>query len=208
MALTTYAELQAAVLDRMDRADLTTPVIDWITIAEKDICRWPRMSWLEKRAYATPTEAFIEVPTDFVSLRDIQWNYSNYRVTLEQVSPDLIDKVYSSNSTGLPCYFCINDNHFELRPAPATGNETTLEITYFKKPVALSDSNTSNEILVNAPDALFYRTLSEGFDYIMDESRSAKYMQMYSKIMQEAVADSKRRKWDGVPLRVMTDSVV
>lgn len=208
MALTTYAELQSAVLDRMDRAELTTPVIDWITIAERDICRWPRMSWLEKRAYATPEEAFIAVPTDFVSLRDIQWNYSNYRVKLEQVSPDLIDKVYSSNSTGIPCYFCINDSHFELRPAPAVGNTTTLEITYFKKPVALSDSNTSNEILVNAPDALFYRTLSEGFDYIMDEARSSKYMQMYSKIMQEAVADSKRRKWDGVPLRVMTDSVV
>ena len=208
MAFTTYAELQTAVLSRMDRATCTASVPDWITVAEKDITRWPRMSWLEKRAYAVPTDAFIEVPSDFVSLRDIQWNYSNYRVPLEQVSPDLIDKLYPSNSTGLPCYFCINDNHFELRPAPAVGNETQIEITYYKKPVALSDSNTSNEILVNVPDALFYRTLAEGFDHIMDEARSGKYMQMYSKVAQEAVSDSKRRKWDGVPLRVVTDSVV
>ena len=159
MPFTTYAELQTAVLARMDRADLTTQVIDWITIAETDIERWPRMWWLEKRAYATPTEAFINVPTDFSTLRDLQWNYSNYRVPLQQVSPDLIDKQYMINSVGLPCYFCINDNQFELRPAPATSNETTLEITYYKTPTALSDSNTSNEILENVPDALFYRTL-------------------------------------------------
>jgi hypothetical protein len=208
MAFTTYAELQAAVLSRIDRSDLTTEVVDWITIAEKDISRWPRISWLEKRAYATPTEAFIQVPTDFGSLRDLQWNYSNYRVPLEQVSPDLIDKVYSSNSTGLPCYFCINDGHFELRPAPAVGNETTLEITYYKKPTALSDSNTSNEILVNVPDALFYRTLVEGYDHILNPELAGKYAGMYNQIRQQAEKESKRKTWDGVPLRVMTDSVV
>ena len=208
MALTTYAELKTAITTRMVRTDMDTAVVDWITVAEAEIKRWLRVDWVEKRAYATPTDAFIALPTDFNGLRNLQWDYSNYRLSLKQVSPDMIDQLVASNTVGIPVYFCVHDEQFELRPAPSGDNATTVEISYWKKPTALSDSNTSNEILVNAPDLLFYRALAEGFDHVLDEQRAGKYMQLYEKAKADIMKDSLRTTWNGNPLQVRADSAL
>ena len=208
MPFTTYAELQTAVLDRMDRNDdLTSEVTDWITLAEEEICDWLRVSWTEKRAYATPTSAFVAVPTDFNGLRNLQWDYQNYRLSLQQVSPDLIDKVVASTTSGVPVYFCMHDGQFELRPAPAADNTTTVEISYYFKPTPLSDSNTSNEILENIPRILFYRVLAEGFSHLFDEEREAKYLALYEKGKRELLKNEEKVTWGGNPLRVVADSM-
>lgn len=207
MPFTTYAELQAAITTRMNRADMDTAVVDWISTAESDIEHWLRVNWTEKRAYATPTDAFIAYPTDFNGLRNLQWDYANYRITLEQVSPDMIDKVVPSTTTGVPQYFCVHDEQFELRPAPGADNATTVEISYYKKVTPLSDSNTSNEILENAPNLLFYRALAEGFEHIMDEQRAMLYIQKYEREKQLVMRDSLKTTWGGNPLRVRPDSL-
>jgi hypothetical protein len=207
MALDTYANLKTAVANRMDRSDIATYVTDWITIAEKDIMRWLRTSWVEGRAYATPTSAFISLPSDYNGLRNIQWDYSNYRLNLEQVSPDMLDKISPSTTVGIPTHFAIHDNQIELRPAPSGDNTTTVRISYYFIPTVLSDANTSNEILVNAPDLLFFRTLAEGHDFFFDEARAAKYMSMYEKIKADIINDDKRTIWGDAPMRVQADSL-
>lgn len=207
MALTTYAELQTAILSRMDRSDLTADVPDWIRVAEHDINRWLRTVWTEKRAYATPTSAFVERPSDYNGLRNVQWDYQGYRLPLEQVSPSQIDQIHPSTTTGVPQYFCVHTSEFELRPAPSGDNTSTIEIVYYFTPAALTDSNTSNEVLVNAPDLLFYRALAEGFDHLMDDARSVKYMQMYLKIKDDIMKDDVKSKWGDAPLRMTSDSM-
>jgi len=207
MAFTTYAELQAAILARMDRSDLTTEVVDWITLAESDITRWLRASWIEKRAYATPDNAFIVLPTDYNGMRNLQWDYQNYRLPLTEVSPDMIDKMNPSTTAGVPEFFCVHDGQIELRPAPSGDNTTTIEISYYAKPTALSDSNTSNEILVNAPDLLFARALAEGFDYILDDNRAQKWLSRYNLLRADILKEDQKLKWSGKPLRVMADSL-
>ena len=93
MAITTYAELQTAIATWLNRTDLTTLIPDFITMAEADIGRWLRVWWNEKRAYAVPTGSYIALPTDYIGIRNIQWNYSTYRVPLEQVSPEALDRL-------------------------------------------------------------------------------------------------------------------
>ena len=205
MALTTYAELQTAILSRMDRSDLTGPVVDWITISEAEINRWARVNWLETETDLTPSGAFVDLPADFNSMRSLYWNYSNYRVPMDQVSPDMLDKIIPSNLVGFAGYFCIQNNKIEIRPTPSGGGDVTLN--YYFKPDALSDSNTSNEILVNAPDLLLYRALAEGYDHIMNLDMSQKYLQMYGGLQKQIMDDSKKRTWDGTPLRVHVDSL-
>jgi len=205
MALTTYSELQTAIADRMNRSSDTAFIPDWITIAEKEIVRWARVDWLETETDLTPSGAFVTLPDDFNSLRSLYWAYSNYRVPLEQVSPDLIDKLSPSNETGFSGYFCIQGTQIQLRPAPSGGDDVT--IRYYFKPEMLSDTNTSNEILVNAPDMLFYRALVEGYDHIRNHELAQKYLQQYEKIAEVIRKDSHNRTWGNHPLRIQTDSV-
>lgn len=207
MPFTTYSELQTAIATRIDRSDVSTVVVDWIANAEKEINRWLHVSWTEKRAYAVPTSAFVALPTDFNGLRNVQWNYSNYRLNLEQVSPDMLDKVCPSSLVGVPEFYAIHDSQIELRPAPASDNATQIEISYYFKPTALSDSNTSNEILSKIPDVLFYRALVEASDYFNDDMRAAKYMQMYEKAKADVFAEERRLSWGKAPMRTVADSM-
>lgn len=207
MALDSFANLKTAVAARLNNTEATDAhVTDFVTIAENEINRKLRALWNQKRAYAVPTGAYVAVPTDYQSLVSIQFTEGGYRYTLEQVSPHLLDQTYPSTSAGVPRYYAIHDGQFEFRPAFSSTNTTEVEITYYFKPAALSDTNTTNETLDNAPELLLYRALAEGFDFLFDEQRAVKYMQMYEKTKREIEKEAIKAKWSGVPLRVQVDS--
>ena len=203
MALSTYSELQSSVADWLNRTDLDTQIVDFITLAETEISRWLRVWWNEKRAEATPTDSYIALPTDYIGIRNIQWNYSDYRVPLEQVSPEHLDKLEMLSQDGIPQFYAVHDGQFELRPSPSSTNETKVEISYYFKPAALSDSNTSNEILANAPDLLLYCTLMIGAKISLDESRVAYFTREYERVKREIILSSKKATWgEGNALRM------
>lgn len=203
MALTTYAELKASVADWLNRSDLTTQIGDFVTLAEAEIARWLRVWWNEKRAEATPTSAYIALPSDYIGIRNIQWNYSNYRIPLEQVSVEHLDQLEMLTEVGVPQFYAVHDNQFELRPSPASDNTTKIEISYYFKPTVLSDANTSNEILVNAPDLLLYATLMIGAKIVLDAERVALFSQEYERVKREIMLSSRKATWgEGNALRM------
>ena len=208
MALDTYANLQTAILNRIDMggdSEMVAAVPDFITVAEAEIVRWAKVVWLEKRDTLTATTAFVDLPADFNGFRAVQLEYQNQRFSVMQVSPDMLDLIEPSNVTDIPQYYAVHAEQVEFRPAPASG--TDFDVTYYFKPTVLSDSNTSNEILVNAPDLLFYRSLAEAYDHIQNEGMAAKYMQMYARARDDILKDSARRRWDGNPMRMQADSL-
>jgi hypothetical protein len=91
MALSTYTELKAAVASWLARADLTSTIPDFITLAEAKLNRTLRTRQMEQRSTATATE-YMELPTGFIELRNIQLNETP-KVSLEMVSPDEIDRM-------------------------------------------------------------------------------------------------------------------
>lgn len=203
MALTTYSELQASVADWLNRTDLTTQIVDFITLAETEIARWLRVWWNEKRAYTVPTTSFVALPLDYIGIRNIQWNYSSYRVPLEQVSAELIDNLEMLTQVGLPQFYVVQDGQFELRPSPASDNTTQLEISYYFKPQALSVGNTSNEILENAPDLLLYAACMIGAKITKDIERQQIFTPEYERIKRDIMMDSAKATWGhGNALRI------
>lgn len=203
MALTTYAELKASVADWLNRSDLTTQIGDFVTLAEAEIARWLRVWWNEKRAEATPTGAYVALPSDYIGIRNIQWNYSDYRIPLEQVSVEQLDQLEMLTEVGTPQFYAVHDGQFELRPSPASDNTTKIEISYYFKPTVLSDANTSNEILVNAPDLLLYAALMIGAKIVLDTERVALFTQEYERVKREIMLSSKKATWgEGNALRI------
>lgn len=203
MAITTYAELQTAVATWLNRTDLTAQIPDFITLAEADIARWLRVWWNEKRAEAVPTDAYIALPTDYLGMRNVQWNYSTYRVPLEQVSPEALDRLEMHTQEDIPAFYAVHDGQIELRPSPSAANEVKIEISYYARPAVLSDSNTSNEILVNAPDLLLYAALMIGAKITLDEMRIALFQSEYERVKAEVMRSSTRATWgEGNALRM------
>lgn len=197
MALTTYAELQASIAGWIDRTDLTARIPDFITLAEVDIARWLRVSWVEKRATSVPTGAFVALPTDYTGMRNIQWSLSDRRVPLEQMSPRVIDGKSPFTASGLPKYYAIHAGQIELRPAPDASNTTELEITYYYRPTALSTGNTTNVYLEKAPDLLLFGSLIEASHYLVDDAMFARYLPRYDAARAKVLGEEEAVSWPG-----------
>jgi hypothetical protein len=203
MAITTYAELQTAIASWLNRDDLTSLIPDFITLAETDIARWLRVWWNEKRAETIPVSSYVELPTDYLGMRNIQWNYSTYRVPLEQVSPEALDRLEMNTQEDVPAFYAVHDGQIELRPSPSAANDVKLEISYYARPTVLSDSNTSNEILANAPDLLLYGALMIAAKVTLDEMRIPLFQSEYERVKAEVMRSSTRATWgEGNALRM------
>jgi hypothetical protein len=87
---------------------------------------------------------------------------------------------------------------FELAPTP--DSNYTLELLYFAAPTYLSDSNTSNVFMANAPDALLYAALLEAEPYIMNDARIQTWGSMYNRAIETLNISDQQGQYSGVPL--------
>ena len=142
MALTSYTTLKASVADFLNRADLTSVIPDFITLAEAEMGRRLRNM---ARASATISTEYGAVPSDFGSVITFDLN-TTPPTPLEYLAPDQFtnDGPYYI-STG-PCrFYTIVAGEFRFMPIPATSY--TARLTYWRKITALSADNTSNATL-------------------------------------------------------------
>src|ERR1700755_589216 len=96
MGLSSYLELKESVARRLGRdgdADLAAEVDDYIRLAEARFQRELRLRAQEQRATATVTGPYLDLPADFLELRNIQLNSDPIR-SLGCVSPGLIARTY------------------------------------------------------------------------------------------------------------------
>jgi hypothetical protein len=176
VALTTYALLQTAVQDWLSRADLAARVPDFIRLAESRLTRELRCSQMETRSYSTvdlstAEPEFVTLPTDFQTMRSIKLSAITGKPRLEFLTHQQADdrRYALSDTTGQPVYFAIHGNELELIPTPDL--EYELEMIYRAHIPALTDDNTSNWLLDDAPDAYLYGALMEAAPYLEDDKR-------------------------------------
>lgn len=196
MALATYTDLQAAVASWLARSDLTTPIPDFIALCEAKLNRLLRCRQQEQRSTATATE-YMELPTGFLELRNIQLNTSP-KTVLEMVSPDEIDLDYST-VTGKPLVYCLLANQIQLGPAP--DSTYTVEIDYYEVIPPLA-SNSTNWLLTAAPDIYLYGSLLEASIYMIDDPRVPGWNAAYTQVLQQLQSADRRARWSGSRLAV------
>ena len=68
-------------------------------------------------------------------------------------------------------------DNFVLAPQP-TG-ATTVNMTYYKIPQPMSDTNPTNEYLDVCPDLVLYASLAESAPFLMDDPRLATWDGLY-----------------------------
>lgn len=188
MALDTYENLKLAIADYLDRDDLTSQIDDFIDIAESAHRDEVRFRELLTRASITIADGdrTEPLPADFAQVKYIRlinpqsttWN-RYYLATLAQLSEhELTDR--ASLTDGPPKYFCINEQiEFDV----AADQEYTGELLYYKKMTALSDSNTSNELLVRSPELYLYGALKATAPFLMNDERLNIWANLYEEAM-------------------------
>ncbi len=190
MSISTYSELKTAVANFLARTDLTTQIPDFIQLAEARMSRELETRSQEKRATATLTanDEFVALPTDLREVREVKLNTSPNTV-LEYRSPTALDSQFSG-AGGKPLAYSIVGDEIKFRPIP--DSTYTAEIIYIGSLVALSDTNTTNNILSRHPDAYLSGALAEAYVYLMDDTRAQLYDTKFGRAIDEIKKDEQR----------------
>lgn len=192
MALANYTDLQSTVADYLNRADLTSVIPTFITLAEAKFNRELRTRDMLTRAEAVTTNEFVAMPADFLEDYSLELNMANIgpQQSLQFVGP-LEAKVLKANKiTGLVRYYTIIDGAFELLPAPA--GSTDLLLTYYAKIPNLSGSNPTNWLFNKSPDLYLYSTMLEAAPYLKDDERLPVWAAARQQVMDAMNEESER----------------
>ena len=205
MALSTFTELKDAIADWLDRSDLTARIPDFIALAEARINREIRIRPMEVRSTMTTTAGnqYFNLPGGYIQMRNIQLN-TNPTTPLEYITPEMLDRLYGSSTTGKPrAYTLIGD---EIQLAPIPDSAYTLEMAFYEKFTALGDGTsgtvTSNWLTTNAPDILLYGALMEAEPFIKNDERVAVWLNGYGNAIDKLQKADQRDRHSGSAMRV------
>lgn len=196
MSITTYAELKTSITDFLNRDDLDTATPTFISLAEADMQRKIRHWRQEKRSNANLNSRYSDVPSDFLEVIRFGVSGGNHS-TLEIISQgDMLDlRMKSRDASGSPRYYALTAGEIELFPTPSA--VTATELYYYSKIDGLSDSNTSNWLLENHPDAYLYGALVHSAPYLADDARVAVWASLYQNAISSINAESETVKFGG-----------
>ena len=199
MALTNYSDLKTSIANYLGRSDLTSQIPDFITLAEIRLNRDLRIRQMLKTATATMTggDPTVGLPSDFLEMRDI-FVEATPRISVSYMAPAAFTRDARATDSGRPVFYTMRGAEFEFAPIPDTNY--TLQMIYFAKQPALSDSNPSNAFMANCPDALLYAALGEAEPYLMNDARTAIWAQFYQNAIDRLNDSNKESEYAGVPL--------
>ncbi len=179
MAITTYAELQTAVANWLDRSDLTDRIQEFISLAEVKLNRKLKLQTMETSETATVTAQTFDLTglaTRWRTVRNVYLDKDTDR-PLEYLTPDSFHQKYLGSVSGEPLAYTIEGNNMVFGPSPDA--TYTAKILYKGSIPALSDANTTNEFLDYHTDALMYGALMESAPFLYDDARLKTWGQMY-----------------------------
>jgi hypothetical protein len=176
MAISTYAELQTAIADWLNRDDLTSVIPTFITLTEAALNRQLRVNEMIERDTSTISGGYVNMPVDWLETISLI-TIGSPPVVLEYVAQMGMAEVRATQRAGDPIVYTIINNKFQIFPAPSAS--TDVEMTYYAKIPALSDSNTSNWLLANHPDAYLFGSLVHAEPYLKNDERMPMWASMY-----------------------------
>ena len=200
MAITSYSSLVSAIGDELNRADLSSVIPTWISLAEATFNRMLRHRRMLCRATAELDTQFTALPPDFLEAKNIQLNTSPV-ASLEFVTLEYADKLRREYvSGGTPKFYTILGDTIEVVPTPSSAQ--TIELVYYKKITALSSTNTSNWVLAYHPDLYFYASLQHSAPYLKDDQRLDIWSVITSNLIDQINRESDVAEHSGATLKI------
>jgi hypothetical protein len=201
MALNTYAELQTTIASYLARSDLTAMIPDFIRMAELRLQRELRIRQMLKvvTTVTVAGDATIELPTDFLQMRDLHLQ-TNPTMVLEYLSPSSLFRNARTADAGLPKQYTVLALEFQFAPIPDSAY--TLSMLYYAKPEQLSNAVQTNVFLNVCPDLLLYAALGEAEPYLMNDSRLQTWATLYDRGLSALTISDDSGEYSGSPISI------
>ena len=200
MAITTFAELKTAIANWLDDSSLTTYLPDFIAVAEASINRRVRVQEMQKRTTDTTgtSSRYLAAPTNFAGMASLRINSTKLH-GIKFVTNAQIDDFYTS-TPGKPDYYTLWGDEIEFNRL--CDSDYTVDIKYFEKVTALSDGNTTNDILTYHPDIYLYGSLAAAAPFVGEDPRIAVWKGLFDEAVKEANTYAKRSQQSGSELKM------
>lgn len=193
MAITTYTELKSAIADWIHRTDLTTQIVDFITLAETEINTDFRIRLMEADNTVSLTSGArtISLPTGYIEPISLELVISGEDNTpLIYVQPQQLRINNSSNSRIRPVYWTINGATIEF---PSQADQTySLKFRMLKEyDLAATSTNT---LLDNYPNIYLYAALTQAAKYTRDNQLQQTFQMCYEQLREKIKRKEGRSK--------------
>lgn len=162
--VTSWATLNTEVANVLDRTDLTNDIPFMIQLAEFRIYRELRVRQMETALSAAIASGVLAVPSGY---REMKFAYVNTTPTtkLQRKDAEWIYLHYPTRSSDrVPKFFAREGENFIFGPYP--DSTYTIKGVYYKQLTLLSASNTSNWLITDAPDLIYFATLCEAAPWL------------------------------------------
>ena len=199
-AFTSYDNLKTNIADYLARQDLTDKIPMFVALAEKRLNRDLRLrQTLQQSTYTLDSGFQVPTPSDFLEMKDIHID-ANPIVNLNFKTVSQFYRLANVSGSGNPINYTLVSNNFVLAPRP-TGS-STINMTYYKIPKVLSDTNASNEYLDVCPDLLLYASLVESAPFLMNDERLTTWEALYTRGLTSITKSDEQSEFPAQPLAV------
>lgn len=195
MAIATYNDLRQAIADWLNRADLDQQIPDFIQLAESTLNDVLRSSYMVTSDTVALTSGRATLPTDALEIIYTQVE-DTPTAPLEQITPQQLVMLRRARTrdAAVPKFYAIIGREVVVTPSPDTA--TSLDLDFYQQIPALSDSNTSNWLLNEAPHVYLYTALLHATPFLMDDARYQVFNNAVSQQVISAVRSSQTLSFD------------
>ena len=216
MAINTYATLQTAVANWLDRSDLTDRIPEFIALAEARMNRVLRLAIMLNVDQTTlgGAAALVAGTRDYALpsgyLQMIDFALTTDPITpLSYITPENMNRMWAGSQGGKPLSYTIfSDNSSgtpikSVRLGPSPGSAYDYSIMFYKKIDALSVANTTEQMLTNNPDVYLYGALLEAEPFLMNDQRVGLWLAAFEKAIADLQEQDNKDRHSGSAMRVM-----
>ena len=216
MAINTYATLQTAVANWLDRSDLTDRIPEFIALAEARMNRVLRLAIMLNvdqttlggaATLAAGTRDYA-LTSGYLQMVDFHLRTSPI-TTLSYLTPENMNRMWAGSQGGRPvAYTIFSDNASgtpikSVRLGPSPGSAYDYSIMFYKKIDALSVDNTTEQMLTNNPDVYLYGALLEAEPFLMNDQRVQLWATAFKQAIDDLQEQDNKDRHSGSAMRVM-----
>ena len=201
--ITNYTTLKQAIADWVNSPEIEQTSDQLIQFVEADLNTRLRCREMIVRATTNNSDEFVKLPADW--LEGINLQIQGGQSPLRFITLDEADIINASNAYTQTRFYSLMNGAIELVPPP--GGYITIEMVYYAKIPALSDSVATNWLITKAPDVYLYGAMAHAAPFLKDDPRIATFSQMYLARVQAMQDESQKSLHSGSPLIARTTRV-
>lgn len=200
MSIASYSDLKTSIANFLHRSDLTSMIPEFIADGEARIYNDLRIRCMETAFSSAISSGTVAIPSGFLEWKFLYVDGSSAQ-KLERKDSEWIYTNYPTRAaSGKPVFFAREGETVIFGPYPDSAY--TIKGSYYKRLAALSDSNTTNWFITDAPELLRFAALCEAVPYLRDDARAQLWEAKYQAVRNRLQATDKRESASGSLLTV------